>query len=161
MSLTSRAATAVAVLTAAAIPVWALTIRNISASNEPSGMSTGSIEKAAVTAGSSAEADCSGGCAVISTGGSRLVSEHDSVEAAAAGTPDAAGTEAPASPETSTATLIPQNPTDGAEIFPQEAAAPKDEAAPRHQSVKARRQVRKKGPAPGSLESLFGSGSLF
>ena len=84
MKLMTRAAATLAVLTAAAIPVAALTIKNTSTKDVTAAVDTGTEEAVyTVPAGGSVDVtqDCSSGCAVTGPWGySRMVSQNDAIE---------------------------------------------------------------------------------
>jgi hypothetical protein len=154
MSVVTRAVAAFVVLSAAAIPVGALTIKNTSSKEVTVGVDTGAEEGVyKVPAGGSADVthDCSSGCAVTGPWGySRMVSQNDAIETDGAPLVTVAA-KAPAQ------ALVPQNPVaEPAEAAPAQAAAPivakrKPTAArkpPKHAAAK-------KGPMVGSFQMLF------
>lgn len=141
MSLTTRAMTALTVLSLAAIPVAALTINNSASDTVAIGRDNAQDKSANGTA---------------SAGHSRLVPQNATID------PDAMEvvTGAVSAPRR----LVPQNPASEppgtaavAEAAP--AAAEEAEAEPTpvstHQRPKRRAAKAKPGPAPGSLELLF------
>ncbi len=161
MSLMTRAVTAFAVLSVAAIPVAALTIKNTSSKEISATVDNGNEEAVyKVPAGSSIDVtqDCSSGCAATGPWGySRLVSQNDAIETDGASLVTADAT--PAAP--ASRALVPQNavtePAEAAATQPPVAATPAP-TAPRKRYVKPRnanKQAAKKGPNAGTLQMLF------
>jgi hypothetical protein len=137
MTLMTRAVTALAVLTTAAIPVGALTIKNTSSNEVSIAVDNGASEGVyQIPAGGSVDPkeDCASDCAVTGPWGfSRLVPQDATIEtdgmslvtagaAPTVATPDAAAAPAPA-PQS----LVPQNPVDDT-TAPAATAAPADTA---------------------------------
>lgn len=174
MSLMTRAVAFFAALSAAAIPVAALTVKNTSTAEVKVAVDTGSTEAIyTIPAGGSIDVteDCSADCAVTGPWGfSRLVAQNATIETDGRSivTAEAA---APAP------SLVPQNPIaepepapaaepapSVAETAPAATAAPAAEPAvkaapaPRKSTSKPRRKAKpakKKGPAPGSFQLLL------
>lgn len=158
MTLMRRAAVAVAVLSVAAIPVAALTIKNSSTEDVKIAVDTGSSETVyTVPAGGSVEAreDCSAACGVTGPWSySRLVNQNAVIDTdgtslitvAPQGTPGMAA-------------LVPQNPATDLETASiatenKSAAAPDPEPAPRKRRI--RQAAKKAAPAgAGSFDLLF------
>lgn len=174
MSLMTRAVTAFAVLSLAAIPVAALTIKNTSGNDITVGVHNGTDQAVyTVPAGGSVEVkeDCSSDCAVTGPWGySRLVAQNATIETD--GTPLVTATaDAPDAPAPQA--LVPQNPVseplpaaapaaEAAAASPPVAAEPapvaprKRVAKPRRPSKQASKQAKKKsGPAAGSWQMLL------
>ncbi|WP_072390339.1 hypothetical protein [Hyphomicrobium sp. CS1GBMeth3] len=159
MTLVTRAVTAFAVLSLAAIPVAALTIKNSSSDDVSVGVDNGTEEGVyKVPPGGTVDVteDCSADCAVTGPWGfSQLVPQNATIETDGAATVTVGtGSE--------TRSLVPQNPivSDTAE----QGAAPKAaEPAAAPPAPKAKRQAKKrkskskqaKGGAPGSWELLL------
>lgn len=164
MSLMTRAATAFAVLSLAAIPVGALTVKNTSSKDVSVGVDN-SLEESVyqIPAGGSVDVteDCSAECAVTGPWGySRLVPQNAVIETD--GMPVV--TVEAAAPETRA--LVPQNPvgepaeTAGAPAAAAEAAEPaaKPPVTKRKRAAKYRKPGAKqaqKGASPGSFQLLF------
>lgn len=161
MSLMTRAVTAFAALSMAAIPVGALTIKNTSSEEVSVGVDNG-VEEAVyrVPAGGSVDVkeDCSSECAVTGPWGySRLVPQNATIETD--GTPLVTVQVTPKSQP-----LVPQNPvSEPAEAADAAATAAAEPAAkpavvrrtrPAKPRKAAARQVQK-GPAAGSFQMLF------
>lgn len=180
-NLISRVIPAFAVLTAAAIPVGALTVKNTSSNEVSVAVDTGSAEavyKVPANGSVDVKEDCSSDCAVTGPWGySRMVSQNATIETD--GTSLVTATAAPAQ------ALIPQNPveepdaaapapqstaaaapsaTTAAPAAPAATAASADTAKPAATPAKPRRkvaqrkpgkQVQKGGPGAGSLQLLF------
>lgn len=158
MSLMTRAVGAFAVLSLAAIPVAAVTVKNTSTNDVSVGVDNGVEESVyQIPAGGSVDVkeDCSSDCAVTGPWGySRLVPQNATIETDGGSlvTADAA----PAAPQS----LIPQNPVSESAPAPEATASEVAEPAPavtRKRAVKPRRQTKhaKKGPAAGSFQMLF------
>lgn len=157
MSLSTRVATAVAVLSLAAIPVAALTIKNTSSKAVSVGVDNGAEEAIyQVPAGGSVKVtqDCSSDCAVTGPWGySRLLDQNATVETD--GTPTVTVAAAP-----ETQSLVPQNPIDEI-VDDADSAAPAAKAvsAARKRPAKAARKTSakhaQKGPGAGSWQLLF------
>lgn len=182
MTFMTRAVTAFAVLTTAAIPVGALTVKNTSSNEVSIAVDNGASEGVyKIPAGGSVDVkeDCTSDCAVTGPWGfSRLVSQNATIEtdgmsivtAGAAPPASATAPAAAAAPAVAPAPqrLIPQNPVEEApapvatEPTAKSTAAPA-EPAPAATPQKPRRaaQARKqakpapKGPGSGSFEMLF------
>lgn len=159
MTLMMRAATAAAVLSLAAIPVAALTIKNTSSTEISVGVDNGTEEAVyQVPAGGSVDVkqDCSSDCAVTGPWGySRLLPQNATVETD--GTPTVTVTAAP-EPQS----LVPQNPiaetVSDTEAAAVEAATPAAKAVPtaRKRPAKAARvKQAQKGPGAGTFQMLF------
>jgi hypothetical protein len=157
MSLMTRTVTSFAVLSLAAIPVAALTIKNTSTKEVSFAVDTGSVEAVyKVPAGGSTDVtqDCSSDCAVTGPWGySRMVSQDATITTDGTSLVTAAAT--PPAPS-----LVPENPAvDPAESATEVPAPSADPAAqaPRKRYNAPRRQVRQatKGPTPGSLQMLM------
>ena len=159
MSLMTRAVTALAVLSLAAIPVAALTIKNTSSKDVSVGVDNGSDEAVyQIPAGASVDVsqDCSSNCAVTGPWGySRLLGQTDTLETDGGSlvTADAA----PASQS-----LVPQTPVtetlDAAAADTPPAAEPAVAAKPARITSRKRPRVAakaQKGPMSGSFELLF------
>ncbi|HEX2843472.1 hypothetical protein [Hyphomicrobium sp.] len=156
MSLTTRVVTALAVLSVAAIPVGALTIKNKSSKDVSAAVDNGNEEAVyQIPAGGSVEVkqDCSSDCAVTGPWGySRLVSQNDAIETD--GTSLVTAIAAPSAP--ASRGLVPQNPVaDPADAAASDTPVAKPEQPKR--SAKPRRAVRQaqKGPTPGTFEMLM------
>ncbi len=156
MSLTTRVVTAFAVLSVAAIPVGALTIKNKSSKDVSAAVDNGSEEAVyQIPAGGTVDVkqDCSSDCAVTGPWGfSRLVSQNDAIETD--GTSLVTAHAAPSAPATQG--LVPQNPVaDPADAASDTPVVAKPE--PRKRSAKPRRVVQqaKKGPTPGTFQMLL------
>jgi len=160
MSLMTRAAATLAVLSLAAIPVPALTIKNTSSTDVSIGVDNGTDENVyQIPAGGSVEVkeDCSSDCAVTGPWGySRLLAQNVTVETDGLSLVTA---EVP----TKSQGLVPQNPvaepSDATDSVSTQAPA-KAEPAPvvRKRAAKPRKPVTKqakKGPASGSFQMLF------
>lgn len=160
MSLMTRAVTAFAVLSVAAIPVGALTIKNTSSEGISVGVDNGLEESVyQVPAGGSVDVkeNCSADCAVTGPWGySRLVPQNATIETD--GTPLVTVVAAPAPRP-----LVPQNPVSEPADAAQSAAVEAEPAAKppvvkRKKAAKVRKPVKKqaqKGPAAGSFQMLF------
>ncbi|HYD15233.1 MAG TPA: hypothetical protein VEA77_02425 [Hyphomicrobium sp.] len=161
MKLMTRGAAAFAVLSVAAIPVGALTIKNISSNEVSVAVDTGAIESVyKVPAGGSVDVkeDCSEGCAVTGPWGySRMVSQNDAIET------DGAPLVTMATKDTASRGLVPENPG-AADATPvssnAKAAAPTPSQSVKKASRKSSRkagvkQASKKGPAAGTFMMLF------
>jgi hypothetical protein len=163
MSLMTRAVGAFAVLSLAAIPVAALTIKNTSSKDVSVGVDNG-VEEAVyqIPAGGSVDVkeDCSSDCAVTGPWGySRLVAQNATIETDGGSLVTADATPVPQG-------LVPQNPVsetvEGADAAASAEAAPQA-AAParavaRKRAAKPRRSAAKqakKGPAAGTFQMLF------
>ena len=178
MSLMTRAVAAFAALSAAAIPVAALTIKNTSPAEVKVAVDTGSTEAVyTIPAGGSVDVkeDCSTDCAVTGPWGfSRLVAQNATIETdggsivtaeAAAPTPSLVPQNPVAEPEPAPAAEVPAADAPAAEAQPAAAsaqetppAAAEAAPAPRKSTSKPRRKVKqakKKGPAPGSFQLLL------
>jgi hypothetical protein len=155
MSLMTRAVTAVAVLSLAAIPVAALTIKNTSSNGVSIAVDNGTDEKVyQIPAGSSVDVteDCSSDCAVTGPWGySRLLSQNDTLE-----TDGGSLVTADATPAQS---LVPQNPVtesaDGTDGAASTAPADAKPAVKRKRIASKPRKQAQKGPASGSFQMLF------
>jgi hypothetical protein len=155
MSLMTRAVTAFTVLSLAAIPVAALTIKNTSSKDVSVAVDNGTDEKVyQIPAGSSVDVkeDCSSDCAVTGPWGySRLLSQTDTLE-----TDGGSLVTADATPAQS---LIPQNPVtesdDGADASASAAPADSKPAIKRKRTASKPRKQAQKGPASGSFQMLF------
>jgi hypothetical protein len=152
----TRAVAAFAVLSVAAIPVAALTIKNTSSNEVTVAVDTGAEEAVyTVPAGGSVDVtqDCSSGCAVTGPWGfSRMVSQNDAIETDGAPLVTVSVAKAPAAQS-----LVPQNPVaDTAEAVPAD-AAPLPVTSPKRASARkpAKHAAAKKGPMVGSFEMLF------
>jgi len=157
MTLMTRAVTAFAVLSLAAIPVGALTVKNTSSSDVSIGVDNGTDEAVyQIPAGASVDVtqDCTAECAVTGPWGySRLLGQTDTLETDGGSlvTADAA----PASQG-----LVPQNPVTDVEAATA-AEAPAAEQAPAAKPARTYRKRQaaakpaKKGPGAGSFELLF------
>lgn len=177
MKLISRVIPAFAVLTAAAIPVGALTVKNTSSNEVSVAVDNGSAEavyKVPANGSVDVKEDCSSDCAVTGPWGySRMVSQNATIETD--GTSLVTATAAPAQ------ALIPQNPTEEPDspasapttatattsaattAAPAAAAAaataaetPKPAATP----AKPRRQVAKRKPGKQVQKGTSGAGSF-
>src|SRR5262245_10943405 len=158
MTMMTRAVTAFAVLSLAAIPVGALTVKNTSSQDVSIGVDNGSEEAVyQIPAGGSVEVkqDCSSDCAVTGPWGySRLVAQTDTLE-----TDGGALVTADAAPATQS--LVPQNPVtetpeSAAPAAEAPAAEPAADAKPARVYRKKQRQAAaKKGPSAGTFEMLF------
>jgi hypothetical protein len=153
MSLMTRAVTAFTVLSLAAIPVAALTIKNTSSKEVSVAVDNGTDEKVyQIPAGNSVDVkeDCSSDCAVTGPWGySRMLSQIDTLE-----TDGGSLVTADATPAQS---LIPQNPvTESADGADATSAAPAAKPAVKRKRTagKPRKQAQK-GPASGSFQMLF------
>ncbi|WP_295555042.1 hypothetical protein [uncultured Hyphomicrobium sp.] len=159
MSLMTRAVTAFAVLSVAAIPVAALTIKNTSSKEISVGVDNGTEEAVyQIPSGGSVDVkqDCSSDCAVTGPWGySRLVAQDATIETDGLPIVTVAAT-------AESQSLVPQNPVaeaaDGTE-----AATTETEAKPapvvRKRTAKSRKPATvkqaQKGPASGSFQMLF------
>jgi hypothetical protein len=149
MSLTTRAATAAAVLAVAAIPVGALTVSHTSTQPVSIAVDNGEAAHRTPAAGSAdVTPDCGTDCAA-----SRLVPDNATLAADSETLVTVA-----AAPRAES--LVPQKPA----TDPAAAAAPiatgalpeaRQEAPPRRAAVRKKAYAQKKGPASGSLEMLF------
>lgn len=160
MSLMTRAVGAFAVLSLAAIPVAALTIKNTSFKDVSVGVDNGSEEAVyQIPAGGSVDVkeDCSSDCAVTGPWGySRLVAQNATVETDGVSLVTANAAE-------TTHRLVPQNPvaetTDSVDTAASSTAAAKPaKSAPVMTRKKPRKPAAKqanKGPASGSFQMLF------
>ncbi len=154
MSLTTRAVTAFAVLSLAAIPVAALTIKNTSSKDVSIAVDNGTDEAVyQIPAGASVDVtqDCSADCAVTGPWGySRLLAQTDTLE-----TDGGSLVTADAAPATQS--LVPQNPVTEAPDAEAAAAATPEADKPARPYRKRQRQVaaKPKGPGAGSFELLF------
>lgn len=163
MSLTTRAVTAFAVLSLAAIPVAALTIKNTSSKEVSVGVDNGASEGVyTIPAGGSVDVkeDCTSDCAVTGPWGySRLLQQNATLE-----TDGVSEVTANAAPESQS--LVPQNPVaETADGVDSDAAAAPPAAAPSPAAKPARATVRKhqksaakqaqKAPGAGSFQLLF------
>lgn len=154
MSLMTRAVTAFTVLSLAAIPVAALTIKNTSSNGVSIAVDNGADEKVyQIPAGNSVDIkeDCSSDCAVTGPWGySRLLSQNDTLE-----TDGGSLVTADATPAQS---LVPQNPVtesvDGTDAAASDAPAAKPAVKRKRTASKPRKQVQK-GPAAGSFQMLM------
>jgi hypothetical protein len=163
MSLMTRAVGALVVLSVAAIPVAALTIKNTSETDVSVAVDNGTNEAVyQVPAGGSVgvKEDCSSDCAVTGPWGySRLVTQNATIETD--GTSAVTANAAPASQG-----LVPQNPI--ADVAPEAAPAPAAEQsgaeaqaakpAPRKRVAKSRKaakQASKDAAGSGSFQMLF------
>lgn len=173
MTFMTRAVTAFAVLTTAAIPVGALTVKNTSSNEVSIAVDNGASEGVyQIPAGGSVDVkeDCTSDCAVTGPWGfSRLVSQNATIETdgmsivTAGAAPPASATAPAAAPAPQK--LIPQNPVDEApapaatEPKATTAAAPAPAAAPQkpRRAAQPRKQAKpaQKGPGSGSFEMLF------
>lgn len=173
----TRAVTALAVLTLAAIPVGALTVKNNSGGEVSIGVDNGTAEEVyKIAPGGSVDVrqDCSSDCAVTGPWGySRLVAQNATIET------DGTSLVTAANAEASSPALIPQNPADepataaasaparvAAKPAAAEAAPSAEKPAAATASKKAHRraaqprkpatkQASKKGPIPGTLQMLW------
>lgn len=167
MSILARAATALAVLSVAAIPVAALTIKNNADTEITVGVDTGPVEQVyKVPAGQSVDVkeDCSSGCAVTGPWGySRMVPQNALIETD--GTSLVTANAPAAAPAQS---LVPQNPvaeapdapeaSAAAQPAPPKAAEPAPSKSKKYAGAKKRKpakQAKKGGPSSGSLQMLF------
>jgi len=165
MSILTRVVTAAAVLSVAAIPVGALTVKNTSDKEVTFAVDNGAVESVyKVAPGGSADVseDCSANCALTGPWGySRLVDQNAVIT-----TDGASLVTATAAPEAQG--LVPQNPA--VETADPQAAAveaadkPAEAAAPAPATAKVRRPKLRyvskkapagKGPSSGSLQMLF------
>lgn len=154
MSLMTRVATAFTVLSLAAIPVAALTIKNTSSKDVSVAVDNGADEKVyQIPAGGSVDVkeDCSSDCAVTGPWGySRMLSQTDTLE-----TDGGSLVTADATPAQS---LIPQNPVtesaDGSDASASAAPAAEPAVKRKRTASKPRKQAQK-GPATGSFQMLF------
>lgn len=171
MSFMTRAIGALAALSAAAIPVGALTVKNTSSNEIAIGVDNGAVETVyKVAAGGSVDVreDCSDTCAVTGPWGfSRMVAENATIETD--GLPLVTVRETAATTAATTQPLIPQNPIDDpatstAAASPAPAAtasssvkAPAAKRVSRAKTAKPRRTAKAapKGPGSGSLQMLF------
>ncbi len=176
MSFMTRAIGAFAALSAAAIPVGALTVKNPSSSEIAIGVDNGAMETVyKVTAGGSVDVkeDCSSTCGVTGPWGfSRMVAENATIETDGS---SLVTVREPATVATAATTqpLIPQNPIDdpatstaastasapaatAASAVKAPAAKPAKRAS-RAKASKPRRTAKAapKGPGSGSLQMLF------
>jgi hypothetical protein len=163
MSLMTRAVGAFAVLSLAAIPVAALTIKNTSSKDVSVGVDNG-VEEAVyqIPAGGSVDVkeDCSSDCAVTGPWGySRLVAQNATIETDGGSLVTADATPVPQG-------LVPQNPVsetvEGADAAASAEAAPlaaaPARAVARKRAAKPRKAAAKqakKGPAAGTFQMLF------
>ena len=150
MSLMTRAVTAFTVLSLAAIPVAALTIKNTSSKEVSVAVDNGTDEKVyQIPAGSSVDVkeDCRSDCGVTGPWGySRMLSQTDTLE-----TDGGSLVTADATPAQS---LIPQNPvTESADGT--DAAAPAKPAVKRKRTAGKPRKHAQKGPFVGSFQMLI------
>lgn len=167
MSLMTRIVATVALVSAAAIPVAALTIKNTSSQDVKIAVDNGSAEAVyTVPANGSVDVkeDCSADCAVTGPWGySRLVDQNATIETDGGSLVTANVAEAAPAPA-----LVPQNPVaaDAAPAAAEPAATASDAPAaaepvpaPRKQAYKPRRKVKqaqkKGGPTSGSFQMLF------
>lgn len=160
MSLMTRAVAAFAVLTVAAIPVAALTIKNTSGKEVSVGVDNGSEEAVyQIPAGGSVDVkqDCSSDCAVTGPWGfSRLVAQNATIT-----TDGESLVTATAAPRAQG--LVPQNPVaepSDAQAAAAAADAPPAKAAPAKARSKRANKPRsskqaQKGPGAGSFQMLF------
>ncbi|WP_439541823.1 hypothetical protein [Hyphomicrobium sp.] len=176
MTFMTRAVTAFAVLTTAAIPVGALTVKNTSSNEVSIAVDNGASEGVyQIPAGGSVDVkeDCVSDCAVTGPWGfSRLVSQNATIETdgmsmVTAGAAPSATAPAPAAaaPAAAPQSLVPQNPVDEAPAPPateptaKTAAEPAPAAAPQkpRRATQPRKQAKPapKGPGSGSFEMLF------
>lgn len=130
MTLMTRAVTAFAALTVAAIPVGALTVKNTSSNEVSIAVDNGASEGVyQIPAGGSVDAkeDCSSDCAVTGPWGfSRLVAQNATIETdgmslVTAGAAPPASAPTTAAPAAAPQSLVPQNPVEEA---PASAATP-------------------------------------
>jgi hypothetical protein len=160
MSLMTRAAATLAVLSLATIPVPALTIKNTSSKDVSIGVDNGADENVyQIPAGGSVEVkeDCSSDCAVTGPWGySRLLAQNVTIETDGLSL-------VTAEVATESQGLVPQNPVaepaDAADTASTQTPA-KAEPAPvtRKRAAKPRKAAAKqakKGPASGSFQMLF------
>lgn len=160
MSLMTRAVTAFAVLSLAAIPVAALTVKNTSTKDVSVGVDNG-IEEAVyqIPAGGSVDVkeDCTADCAITGPWGfSRLVPQNATIE-----TDGVSLVTAHVAPEPQG--LVPQNPvSDPSDAVaapvaetPAAAAAEPAPVVSRKRPAKARKKEAQKGPSAGSFQMLF------
>jgi hypothetical protein len=161
MSLMTRAVAAFAVLTVAAIPVAALTIKNTSGKEVSVGVDNGSEEAVyQIPAGGSVDVtqDCSSECAVTGPWGfSRLVAQNATISTDG----DSLVTATAAPPAQG---LVPQNPV-AEPADAQATAATAPDAAPAKAAPAKARSKRankprsskqaQKGPGAGSFQMLF------
>ncbi|MGE0024805.1 MAG: hypothetical protein AB7S70_14370 [Hyphomicrobium sp.] len=156
MTLMTRAVTAFAVLSLAAIPVGALTIKNTSSSDVSIGVDNGADEAVyQIPAGGSVDVkqDCSSDCAVTGPWGySRLLSQTDTLE-----TDGGSLVTADATPPSQG--LVPQNPVTDTEASAAQTPAAEEAPAAKPARVYRKRQAAakpaNKGPGAGSFELLF------
>lgn len=160
MSLMTRVVTAFAVLSVAAIPVGALTIKNNSSKDVSAAVDNGTDEAVyQIPAGGSVDVkqDCSSDCAVTGPWGySRLVSQNDAIETD--GTSLVTANAAPVAP--SSRGLVPQNPVAepaDAVATGTPAVAKPAPATPSKRYAKPRRPVQqaKKGLGAGTWQMLM------
>jgi hypothetical protein len=158
MTLMTRAATAVAVLAVAAIPVGALTIKNSSTKPISIAVDNGRqeiVHRVPANGAVDITQDCTSDCAVTGPWGfSRFVSEN----AVIASDGESLVTVA-AQPQAQS--LVPQNPvtdpSDAAASIATGALPEAKEPEPAKPATKVRRSARQaqKGPSSGSLDMLF------
>ncbi|MCC7250364.1 hypothetical protein [Hyphomicrobium sp.] len=160
MSLMTRAVGAFALLSLAAIPVGALTIKNTSSKDVSVGVDNGSTEAVyQIPAGGTVDVreDCSADCAVTGPWGySRLVPQNATIE-----TDGTSLVTAEAAPKAQS--LVPQNPVSEPQEIESAATAEPPPAVAKRPVVKRKRpkpqrSVAKqapKGPSPGSFQILF------
>jgi hypothetical protein len=151
MSLMTRAVSALAVLSLAAIPVAALTIKNTSSQGVSVAVDNGTDEKVyQIPAGGSVDVteDCSSDCAVTGPWGySRMLSQTDTLE-----TDGGSLVTADATPAQS---LIPQNPvTESADGTDTAAPAARPAVKRKRTASKPRKQTQN-GAFAGSFQMLF------
>jgi hypothetical protein len=182
MTLMTRAVTAFAALTVAAIPVGALTVKNTSSNEVSIAVDNGASEGVyQIPAGGSVDVkeDCSSDCAVTGPWGfSRLVSQNATIETdgmsivTAGAPPSSVPAPAATAPAAAPQSLVPQNPVEEAPAPAATAPASTATAAPAaapaetapaaapqkpRRAAKPRKQVKAapKGPGSGSFEMLF------
>lgn len=172
MKLISRVIPAFALLTAAAIPVGALTVKNTSSNEVSVAVDNGSAEavyKVPANGSVDLKEDCSSDCAVTGPWGySRMVSQNATIETD--GTSLVTATAAPAQ------ALIPQNPAEEPDApasapkaaataaattaAPAAAAAATETPKPAATPAKPRRKVAKRKPGKQVQKSTSGAGSF-
>lgn len=130
MTFMTRAVTAFAVLTTAAIPVGALTVKNTSSNAVSIAVDNGASEGVyQIPAGGSVDAkeDCASDCAVTGPWGfSRLVAQNATIETDGTSLVTAGAAPSAAAPAAASQSLVPQNPVEEAPA--PVATAPADKA---------------------------------
>ena len=130
MTFMTRAVTAFAVLTTAAIPVGALTVKNTSSNAVSIAVDNGASEGVyQIPAGGSVDAkeDCASDCAVTGPWGfSRLVAQNATIETDGTSLVTAGAAPSVAAPAAASQSLVPQNPVEEAPA--PVATAPADKA---------------------------------